>query len=824
MFKVDWFTCFFRNSLVFLLFPCASFGQLSGKVSDVNGEPLPFASVFVKGSTVGTSCNAQGKFSLSLTKGEYEIGFYYVGYQQKTILINITDKPVDIEIFLEEGTYNLPELEINAEGEDPAYAIIRNTISQRPIYKSSIKSYSCENYIKSLVRLTSAPDVIFGQKIGNLEGVLDEDRSGILYLSESQSEYYFQAKDFTKEIMISSKVSGNDNGFSFNRFGWLDFYDNEIRIGRPLANPIGNQALNFYEYRLHGAYYDEFNQLINKIEIIPKNKRGAVVSGFIYIIDQRWLIQSIDLVLTKDNTKIDVIDTVIIKQVYLPVSGFMPLFQQNIQLKGQLLGFNFEGEILAISSKHQMNREFDAKFFNKEIVYIQPLSNKKTEEFWQSARPVPLTIDEIKDYNKKDSLQSVRKSKVYMDSIDAETNKLKPINFITGYNYQNTFYNYGIGIKAISTWYNPIQGFTAGLKATYEKSYEEKYTKKWSLYNSGLYGFSDRKIRWKSGVTWNGSGLYKPEINIEVGDQIKDINPSNPLTEQINAYLILFNNISTIRFYNSKYAEIKYKTIIGDGHSLSLLSKYEQRGVLQNTTNYVFFKKNVLITPNNEFGNDALLSKHQQNNQSLVMHAIFDIKPGLKYITYPKQRFYTSTPWPTFRFGHKFGLVTGEQTNQFHFSTLEIFKNDIWRTIAGNLSIHFSAGYFWQEPISIFDHHFFKGANTTLIHPDNYLGGFQLLPIYAHSTNRHFAQFGWEWNDNSYLFDKIKGINKLGFSLVAGHSWLNTPELKNYQEIFIGIDRLGFGVMRLFRLNGVVSILNGKYLDAGATISARIGI
>jgi hypothetical protein len=823
MFNEHYFKFFLTNITVILLCPYFSFGQLSGKVTDIHGEPLPFASVFVKGGTLGTSCNAQGKFVLTVPKGKHEIGFYYVGYQQKTMTVEVTDKPAEIEVYLEEGTYSLPELEINAKGEDPAYAIIRNTIAKRPIYKSSIESYSCENYIKSLVRLTSAPEVIFGQKIGNLEGVLDEDRSGILYLSESQSEYYYKAKDLSKEIMISSKVSGNDNGFSFNRFGWIDFYENEISVGRPLANPIGNQALNFYEYQLHGAYYNDYNQLVNKIEIIPKNKRGAVVSGFIYIIEQSWLIQSIDLILTKDNTKIDVIDTILIKQVYLPVSEFMPLFQQNLLLKGQLLGFTFEGEILAISSKHQMNRTFDAGFFNKEIVFVQPLSNKKTEEFWQSARPVPLTIDEITDYAKKDSIQSIRKSKVYMDSVDAESNRLKPINFITGYNFQNTYDNYSLGVKAISTWYNPIQGFTAGLRANYEKSYEEKSTKKWSVFTSGLYGFSDRKIRWNSGITWNGSGLYKPDIKIEIGDQIKDINPSNPLTEQINAYLILFNNISTIRFYNSKYAEIKLKSLIGNGHSFSLSSKYEQRRILQNNTNYVFFKKNVLITPNNEFGNDALLSRHEDNT-ALVLQAFFDIKPGLKYISYPKQRFYTSTPWPTFRFGHKTGFITGAQKSQFHLSTLEIFKNDIWRTIAGNLSINFSTGYFWKKPNSIFDHHFFKGASTTLIHPDNYLGGFQILPIYAHSTNQHFAQFGWEWNDNSYLFDKIRGINKLGFSLVAGHSWLTTPELKNYHEIFMGIDRLGFGVMRLFRLNGVVSILKGKYLDSGVTISARLPI
>ena len=66
------------------------------------------------------------------------------------------------------------------------------------------------------------------KNLGDLGGTLDSNRQGIVYLSESEAKLYYQKPDQKKEEMISSKVSGNDNGFSFNRASLMDFdfYEN----------------------------------------------------------------------------------------------------------------------------------------------------------------------------------------------------------------------------------------------------------------------------------------------------------------------------------------------------------------------------------------------------------------------------------------------------------------------------------------------------------------------------------------------------------------------------------------------------------------------
>ena len=57
-------------------------GKISGLVMDGEyDEPMAFANVIVKGSTIGTTTDFDGKYSLDLEPGEYTLTFSFVGYQ-----------------------------------------------------------------------------------------------------------------------------------------------------------------------------------------------------------------------------------------------------------------------------------------------------------------------------------------------------------------------------------------------------------------------------------------------------------------------------------------------------------------------------------------------------------------------------------------------------------------------------------------------------------------------------------------------------------------------------------------------------------------------
>ena len=50
--------------------------------------------------------------------------------------------------------------------------------------------------------------------------------------------------------------------------------------------------------------------------------------------------------------------------------------------------------------------------------------------------------------------------------------------------------------------------------------------------------------------------------------------------------------------------------------------------------------------------------------------------------------------------------------------------------------------------------------------------------------------------------DKIPGLRKLGWSSVLGFHFLRTSKEPDYFEISLGLDNIGFGVFRLFRVDG----------------------
>jgi len=78
--------------LISQLISAQSKGTVKGMLTDgdVNNEPLPFASVLVKGTTTGGSTDFDGNYSIAVEEGNHVLAFSFLGY--KTIEKNITVK------------------------------------------------------------------------------------------------------------------------------------------------------------------------------------------------------------------------------------------------------------------------------------------------------------------------------------------------------------------------------------------------------------------------------------------------------------------------------------------------------------------------------------------------------------------------------------------------------------------------------------------------------------------------------------------------------------------------------------------------------------
>lgn len=86
---------------------------VTGKIIDEKGEPLPGANVLVKGTTVGTTTDAGGSYSLSLSDGNVILVFSFIGYTSKEVAVNNQSR---IDVNLDPDIIALSEVVVTGYG------------------------------------------------------------------------------------------------------------------------------------------------------------------------------------------------------------------------------------------------------------------------------------------------------------------------------------------------------------------------------------------------------------------------------------------------------------------------------------------------------------------------------------------------------------------------------------------------------------------------------------------------------------------------------------------------------------------------------------
>lgn len=137
-------------------------GSLRGVVTDqFDGSPLYGATVFIVGTSLGTSTDAEGKYIVRrITAGDVEVRFSYIGYESQTVTITIEDgATVDLDIALRGSSIIGDEIQISAQALGQIAAINQQRAS------NTIINVVSEEKIKEL------PDANAAESIGRLPGV-----------------------------------------------------------------------------------------------------------------------------------------------------------------------------------------------------------------------------------------------------------------------------------------------------------------------------------------------------------------------------------------------------------------------------------------------------------------------------------------------------------------------------------------------------------------------------------------------------------------------------------------------------------------------------
>src|SRR5690606_11744082 len=246
-------------------------------------------------------------------------------------------------------------------------------------------------------------------------------------------------------------------------------------------------------YKLEGTFFYEDRIQISKILVTPRRDSEPVMSGYIYIVDDSWAIYGTDLTVTGKSVQTPALDKMTLKQTfsYNHTNRLWVKNTQTLDFAAGMLGINIDGRFTYVYNNFEFPEQFDKKTFTREVLSFEDNANKKDDQFWETIRPVPLTEEESTDYIKKDILQTKKKSQVYLDSVDNVANKLKPMDLIMGYSYQNSFKNWSVGYDGLLTGisFNTVQGYRLSTGFSFSKRNEEDRT--FSYVGAKLdYGFS----------------------------------------------------------------------------------------------------------------------------------------------------------------------------------------------------------------------------------------------------------------------------------------------------------------------------------------------
>ncbi len=821
-------------SLFCLLTNTAFAAVVFGKIIDDKNEPLAFVTVYVKNTTIGTTANASGDYTLDLPEGEYDLAFQYVGYKTRLEHVVLSaKKTLRLDITLQTEELLLKEVTIKADAEDPAYRIIRNAIKQRKSRLKAIQNAECDVYMKGNQKIKNAPEKIMGRELGDLGGGLDSTRSGIVYLSESVSKLYFEQPDHFKEIMISSKVAGNDNGFSFNQAQAVNFnfYQNELEFQKKLISPIADDALLYYKYELINSFRDKDNRLISKIKVKPRNEFGPIFGGFIYIVEDEWAIYSTDLYVTKDATGLEVLDTLHIKQTHLLLGDSAHkaektatnwlLFQQIIWFNINVLKIETNGVFTGVFSNYKINQTLPKGFFTPELLKVEKQANEKTTAYWDSIRPIPLTIEETLDYSRKDSLKTIRNSKHYLDSMDMRRNKFTALNLLLGYTYRNTYLKRALTFESPlnAIEFNTVQGWRAGLALRFRQGYDEYRIRWWETRLAADIGFSELKPRLTLGATYHFNRTNNSEINLVGGEKLQQYNGENPISEAINSVYSLTEGINYMKVYEKRFLKAAYEQELWNGGFMTLESEWANRKAIKNNINELQKNgKTVAAQPNLPDIENRDASFGESNR--LAWTATLRLKFDQSFIMYPERKIIVDDgKYPTIFLRYSGGFADAD----YHQIALKTSYN-IVTGVVGESQFNVEGGYFLKSPTYFYDYQHFNGNQTIVGNPNNYLSSFLQLPYYKYSVGSNwYAHAHYEHNFGTFLFNKIPLLKKLQFTTHIGANALYTPAMPQpYYGFNAGVGNIGWGLVRLLRLDYTMSRNTDGSLQPGFMIGVSL--
>ncbi len=756
---------------------------LKGKITNNKLEPLAYVSVQIKELQLGDKTDEKGNYKFQLEEGEYELVYSLIGYETQKIKLYIGKGGLTQNILLEEKTKNINEVKILAKKKDKAEEYIKNVIDNKKNNNTLRTSYTCSMYIKA----TQENEIIKKNKAKKVNTKQMSDSAKLAYEKElarmSMTEISMQLSaaptNKIKEERIGVKKRGETDGLFYlsTTEGNFSLYQNLIQVSAltqvAMLSPISYSGLVAYKYKtIKTEKRTGYN--IYTIQFTPSKLGNALLDGTVTIIDSTW--QIIDATYTFPKYHMVEYDGFEVHQSYEYVNNkAWMLDKMELNYMSKQGKSKKSGTTTVVYNNYTLDTIFSKNYFGVEKSITTAEAYERDSSFWNTARQEPLTEKELQYVRYKDSVYYATHTQHYLDSIDANTNKVtwKKLGFL-GQEFFKRSNERTISLNPGYTIYRPFLPGGARIGYGFGYSLNPKNRKNFYLRLDASIGLVNNNIQGNFQFFRRYNPFHRGIYVVGAGRRFDVVNTND-------AWVNLFKRNNYFQKDNIE---------LGTGRELV-------NGLYVFIAGEVATRRPLTITKQNKLADSAFVSIGDSTNSFLkfdpynvtYLTTRIEYTPFQMYMHEPNQKILLGSNFPTIYVLWRKGIPNVFKS-VIDFDYLESgLSQKIKIGLAGISQYRISVGGFVNtKQLKYIDYQFIRRGDPILF--SNPTRNFQLLDsTFAVFKEVYQAHYLHEFN--GALINKIPFIKKLNILEVAGAGFLYAPERNlKYVESFVGIEKI----------------------------------
>ncbi len=774
---------------------------IRGTITDENNSPIPNVKIFVKNSPeMRTVANSLGQYEIALMPGEHFLIFNSLGYDERETYVSVADVDItrNFQLFSSRIT-DIQAVDISAKKANPGRDIMLKVVNRRDQINPWNYPHIVDVYIKASEKINfKESDKKEGE---NREPSFEEkeknEAANKMNLVEVQLTRNYAPGNKVKEIRNAYTLRGSAKTLYYTTTvkSNFNFFQNLLHLDdlhqTPVSSPISTPGILSYRYKLESKI-EENGRTISKIKISPRNMATTTLEGYIWVIDSLWLIQKLELSMSKGNLLY--YDNFKIYQEYEhPGDSICILKNQTLTYGVKYKSESSDYKTEALFSNYNFKPEFGNKFFSTELAITTKEAYEKDSLFWKDKRPAKLTAEEQRFIVIKDSIKDAHNRVEYLDSVDAVFNKLTILKVLWfGVEYRNRVKRTQWSVGSLATLIQPV--FIAGPRITPSFDYFKKWKDERTLdaYTRISYGILNGDIKgdtwWKYKFDPFHLGYIRGAINHDF-DVIRGYDAATQVYKREN-------------FIEATKASFSFEYELFNGFYLGTEAEFAERRSLKG---YNFATVLDDVIPNN-------LPTDFSSYQAFIFDLSLSYTPQQKYMREPYRKVILGSAWPTFTAMFERGIpkVFGSDVDHAYLN-LSINQTLKIGTL-GTTSYRVAGGQFLSaRSLKDVDYKFQRRSDPIWF--SNPMYSFQGLDS-TMPTKDLILEVHFIHHDNGAIINKIPFMKKTRIGLVFGGGAMYVEE-NNFQfyELIAGLERNFKLTRRRLRIGVYGFMSDGNKID-----------